>query len=356
VTCTGRCLPREPVPGPRGKHMPWSLRQAVFQLWCCARSTPAGSNPSTVAAVALAGARRQRRKLTAYFGVVPEACPICIEYEAVGRDADEFDRAFETKNWQAMGRLLESDEPVDRLVEPKHQWAEDARTVGALAAMCIGLVACLAPNKAADDGDFAERPEGAAAETEIRAEILTPEAREQLIVFLGCEEVDRVQAAVIALNYLTFDCGANAEALYHAGALPLLIKHMDSPVAGLRGAAASTSRHICVQHDDFREAFVSLGGMKGFVSQLDPQSDHSEMHDPEGSMLEAVWNLEDVTTDSQGNLIERYASLAAELGAIEKLTRLKKVGDSEVTPVAERVLAALAKVHQNGNGCHPKSR
>lgn len=264
--------------------------------------------------------------------------PICIEYEALGRDADEFDRAFETKSWQALGRLLESDQAVDRLMEPKHPWAEDPRTVGALAAMFIALLASVA----------------AGGDPEMKAEILTAEAKEQFIVFLGSEEIDRVQAAVIALNYLTEQCTANAEALYNAGALPLLIKHLDSPVGGLRGAAASTLRHICLESQEYCEAFMSLGGMKGFVNQLDPLSDHSEMLDPHLSMLEAVWNLEDVTTDHQGNLIERYAKLAAEQGAIEKLARLKKVGEEEVSSAADKVLTALTKVNINGNGCHPQ--
>lgn len=305
--------------------MPWSLRQAVYQLWCCARDT--SGSPSTTAAVALAGARRSRRKLTGVFGV--DMVPICIEYEALGGNADQFDQAFATKDMEALSRLLESDQAIEQLVEPKHVWAEDPRSVGALAATFLAFLASVAHSS---------------NDSELKAEILSAETQEQLVDFLGSDEPDRVQAAVIALSYLTDQCTANAHSLHEAGALPMLIRHLDSPVAGLRGAAASTLRHMCLESEECCEQFMKLGGMQGFVNQLDPLSDHCEF------MLEAVWNLEDITTDQDGNLIERYAQVAADKGALEKLARLKQFGEEEVSSAADKVLSALAQV-KNRNGC-----
>lgn len=298
--------------------MPFSLRQSIFQLWCCARAP--GGTPSTVATVALAGARRSQRKLTRAFR--SDMMLICVEYDSVGPDADEFDRAFETGSLPALALLLESDQVLERLVEPKHTWAEDPRTIGALAAVMFGLLASYAP----------------VGDSEYKAEILNSGATDQLVAFIGSEEPDRVQAAVIALSYLTAECTANARAVYDAGAAPLLIKHLDSLVAGLRGAAASTLRHICVENEACCESVMGLGGMKGFVSQLDPHLDHAEL------LLEAVWNLEDFTHDRDGNLIERYAKLAVEQGAVEKLQKLKAVDEEEVSGAADKVLCALQTV------------
>lgn len=304
--------------------MPWSLRQSVVQLWCCARAT--SGSVSGVAAVALAGARRDRRKCAGVFG--KEMAPICIEYEADCADADKFDRVFESRSLEALSELLESDAPIERLVEPKHPWAEDPRSIGALAAVHIALLASVAAN----------------ADPEYKAAILNAGAEERLVSFLGSEEPDRVQAAVVALSYLTDECAANACSLFDAGAVPLLIKHLESSVAGLRGAAASTLRHICIESEEYCKAFLNLGGMKGFVNLLDPAS--VNQFDPHRSMLEAVWNLEDVTTDPDGNVIEVNARLAVEHGAITKLEKLQVLDEEEVSGAADKLLSVLVQVRE----------
>merc|ERR1712032_1478540 len=113
----------------------------------------------------------------------------------------------------------------------------------------------------------------------------------------------------------------------------------------MRGAAASTLLHICTESEEYCEAFVEIGGLKGLVNQLDFPSDPS-LHNPRmmpDLMLEAVWNLEDVI-GPDGKLIERYAKLATEEGAVEKLERLRGIGNDEVKGAADKVLAALARV------------
>lgn len=292
--------------------MPWSLQQTAIQLWCCARASPGEHAPLTVG---LAGSTR--RNLTSIFG--KDMVPICIEYEASGQDADEFDRVFHMRTFEAFARLLDSEERLDRFVEPKHPWAEDPRTVGALAAVQLALLASVA----------------AYGDPEMKEEILSAGVTERLVAFLGADEPDRAQAAVIALSYLTDECSQNAHAIYEAGALPFLIKQLDSPVAGMRGAAASTLRHICMESEEYCKAFMDCGGLKGFVNQLDPHLDNADL------MLEAVWNFEDVTTDADGNLIEHYAKLAAEQGAVERLEQMRKVGEEEVSSAVEKVLCSL---------------
>lgn len=303
--------------------MPWSLQQAAVQLWCCARPGPAPA-PGQRDLVSV----QARRNLTSVFG--KEMVPICIEYESSGRDADDFDRAFHVNDIEALARLLDSEQRVDRFVEPKHPWAEDPRTVGALAAVQLALLASVA----------------AYGDPELKEAILDANgATERLLSFLGADEPDRAQAAVIALSYLTDECPQNAHAIYDAGALPVLIKHLDSPVAGMRGAAASTLRHICMENEEYCRAFMASGGLKGFVNQLDPHLDNADL------MLEAVWNFEDVTTDADGNMIESYAKLAIEQGALDKLEKLRKVGEEEVSGAADKVLRVLiAQTHDGRCG------
>lgn len=308
---------------------PWSLRQSIVQLWCCARTSAGAATGS----VALAGANRDRRKLAGIFGREQQV-PICIEYEASGPEADEFDRIFASKNLEALAGLLDYEAPIVHLIEPKHPWAEDPQSIGALAAVFIALLASVASN-----GD-----------PEFKAELLSAGgAAASLVAYLSDENADRVQAAVVALSYLTDECPVNAQAVFQAGALPPLVRQLDSPVAGLRGAAASTLRHICIENEVYCEAFVSLGGMRGFVNLLDPVG--VSQFDPNRSMLEAVWNLEDVTTGPDGRVVERWAKIAVENGALEKLEKLKSVGeDDEVCGAAEKVWMVLAQIQVNEHG------
>lgn len=258
--------------------------------------------------------------MTSVFG--KEMVPICIEYESNGTDADDFDRAFGATDFEALARLLDSEQRVERFVEPKHPWAEDPRTIGALAAVQLALLASVA----------------AYGDVEMKEELLSANGcAERLVTFLGADEPDRAQAAVIALSYLTDECSQNAHAIYDAGALPMLIKQLDSSmIAGMRGAAASTLRHICMERVEYKKAFVDSGGLKGFVNQLDPSLENADL------MLEAIWNFEDVITDADGNLIEVYAKLAVEQGALEKLGKLRQCEEEEVGTAAEKVLLALA--------------
>jgi len=292
--------------------MPWSLQQAAYQLWCCARPGPApnvGTQPIDA---------QNRRVLASVFG--QDEVLISIEYESRGPDADEFDRAFYIRDFEALARLLDSEQRVDRFVEPKHPWAEDPRTVGALAAVQLALMASVAAH--GDQG--------------MKIDILQATgATGRLIAFLVADEPDRAQAAVVALSYLTDECPPNAVAVYEAGAMEMLIGHLDSPVAGMRGAAASTLRHMCMVCEAYTQAFMASGGLKGFVSQLDPHLDNTDL------MLEAIWNLEDVITGPDGNLVEHYVKLAVDEGVLDKLEKFRSIGEDEVGGAAEKVLRSL---------------
>merc|ERR1719433_1670115 len=120
------------------------------------------------------------------------------------------------------------------------------------------------------------------------------------------------------------------------------MKHVDSPVAGMRAAAATTLRNLCMVNDDYRKKFVQLGGLIGLVGQLstspDPSLNHADVQ------LEAVLNLQDLIEDEDGGVIEEYALEAIKAGAEAKLENLMQADDEEVRTSAEEVLTSLANV------------
>ena len=120
----------------------------------------------------------------------------------------------------------------------------------------------------------------------------------------------------------------NVIAAYDAGALDLMLKLVDSSVAGERAAAATTLRNICVEDEKYRESFVKLGGIQALVNQLDTKPDPSLNH--ADVQLEAVLNLQDMVETEDGQTIAEYAKLAVKAGAIPKLQQLEKSDDEEV--------------------------
>lgn len=251
---------------------------------------------------------------------------ISIGYHSKGDDAEKFDKAFETNDLPAFVSLLSSEQAIESFDERMHPWAEDPKTVGALAGTQLAILASAAEKESQGDKSTKD---------EIRKAGAIP----PLVDFLKSDQQDRVQTAVVALSFLTADCKENTIAAYDAGALDLLLKHVDAPVAGMRAAAATTLRNICMEDEKYRHKFVDLGGIKALVNQLstvpDPSLNHADVQ------LEAVLNLQDMIETEDGNTIPEYANLALEAGAEPKLQELLKADDEEVRTSAQEVLVAL---------------
>lgn len=251
-----------------------------------------------------------------------------IGYHSKGDDAEKFDRAYEQNDLKAFVALLSSQQPIDSFDERMHPWAEDPKTVGALAGTQLAILASTAEK---------DNPS-------VKAQIGEAGAVPPLVAFLESDQQDRVQTAVVALSFLTAECSANTIAAYEAGAVPLLLRHMDSQVAGMRAAAATTLRNISMEKDEYRKQFVQLGGIKALVGMLsvspDPSLNHADVQ------LEAVLNLQDIIEHEEGEVIEEYALEAIKAGAEEKLKVLTHAEDDEVRNSAEEVLTSLARVRR----------
>jgi len=263
-----------------------------------------------------------RNSIAAYGGEKKRA--ISIGYHSRGDDAEKFDKAFETNDLKAFAALLQSKQVIESFEERMHPWAEDPKTVGALAGTQLAILASVAEK---------ENPR-------MKDDIREAGALPPLVEFLRSDEQDRVQTAVVGLSFLTAECPPNAVAAYKAGAMPLLLQHLDSSVAGMRAAAATTLRNICMESDEYRRKFADLGGIKGLVGQLqtnpDPALNHADVQ------LEAVLNLQDIILDEEENVIAEFAQLAIEAGAEEKLRKLMKADDEEVRSSAQEVLESIS--------------
>jgi len=266
---------------------------------------------------------KERKSVNAY-GDKKRA--ISIGYHSRGDDAAKFDKAFETNDLKAFVSLLASQQVIESFEERMHPWAEDPKTVGALAGTQLAILASVAEK---------DNPR-------VKDDIREAGAIQPLVEFLRSDQTDRVQTAVVALSFLTAECPQNAIAAYKAGAMQLLLKHLDSKVAGMRAAAATTLRNICMESEEYRRKFAELDGIKGLVAQLntspDPSLNHADVQ------LEAVLNLQDLIEDEGGSVIEEYAKHAIKAGAEDKLRKLMKADDEEVRSSAEEVLGSLQRI------------
>jgi hypothetical protein len=268
--------------------------------------------------------KQERKSLAGGYGAKPRA--LSIGYQSKGDDAEKFDKAYETNDYKGLVELLSSTTKIEAFEEKMHPWADDPRTVGALAGTQLAIQASLA------DGD----------NPNVKEEICKAGAIPPLVKFLRSNESDRVHTAVVALSFLTADCSSSTVAAYEAGAVELLLKHLSSDLTGMRAAAATTLRNICMENDEYRDKFVNMGGLDSLVKQLDvgPSSDPALPH--ADVQLEAILNLQDIIEDQDGNLIEKYAERARDAGAVRLLQLLLvNSDDEEVRASANEVLTLL---------------
>jgi hypothetical protein len=242
-----------------------------------------------------------------------------------GNDAEKLEKAYESNDYKGIVELLPSKTKIEVLQERMHPWADDPKTIGALAGTQLAIQASLAET----------------GSPSVKEEIFKAGAIPPLVGFLSSNETDRVHAAVVALRFLTADCSDNTTAAYEAGALKLLLQHIGSPPRGKRAAAATTLRNICMEKDEYRAEFVGLGGLDGLVEQLscDPAYD-SALPDVD-MQLEAILNLQDLIEDLDGTAIDSYVRKARDAGAVKLLQQLVLSESEEVRISATEVLTLL---------------
>eukprot|EP00927_Polykrikos_kofoidii_P086193 TRINITY_DN958_c0_g2_i2.p1 TRINITY_DN958_c0_g2~~TRINITY_DN958_c0_g2_i2.p1 ORF type:complete len:299 (-),score=54.95 TRINITY_DN958_c0_g2_i2:233-1129(-) len=252
---------------------------------------------------------------------------ISVAYQS-NDDAEKFDKAFVSHDLKAFVELLPSEQPIVPFQERMHPWAADPKTVGSLSGAQLAILASNSEK----------------SNPRVKDDMREAGAIEGLVELLKSNEQDRSETGAVALHFLTTECPENSTAAHKAGAMPPLLKHLESPVPGMRGAAATILRNICMESEEYRKEFVQMGDLKDLVNQL--------VSNPDPSMvladvqLEALLNLQDMLQGQDGTVIEEYAKLAIQAGAIDKLKRLCQAEDDEVRGIAAEIMADLAKIEK----------
>jgi len=152
------------------------------------------------------------------------------------QDNERFDTAVRTHDLQALVELLKSKQVIKPFEERLHPWAEDPKTIGCLAGAQLGMLV----SSAARDAEFSDN-----VDLHIKRDIRELGGLPLLVEFLQCDEWDRVQTAVAGLVLLTSECPPNAVAAYEAGAMPLLLQHLnDERRPTLRVTSQSSNYHL----------------------------------------------------------------------------------------------------------------
>jgi len=317
-----------PVRPTHSRRTMLAVFEQIFRQSVCCSSRGVSAVRRVLFGAGAAGSDKDVRCLDGDFGRDCKKTHVHIEYLSTGEDADRFDEAFRQSNLVGFVSLLASNQPVHRLLDPLHPWAEAPKTIGTLAAMQLALLASDVANE----------------DPEIRDSVREAGAVPPLVDFLRSDDDDRVQTAVVALNYLTCENTANAVAAYDAGAMPMLMKHCSSVVPGQCWAAASALCNMYMWNEEYRKEFVTLGGVYALLRQLDASLDLGEEHAEKHAevMLAALTNLEYFIMDVQEHIVyNEYCVLVAEHGALAKVEILLEADDEEVRKTAEQMLDML---------------
>jgi len=234
-------------------------------------------------------------------------------------DAKKFDAAFEKSDIKAFVGLLSSTQPIADFEENIHPWAEDPRTVGALAATQLAIMTSSDENKA-------------------KAKIGKAVAIPPLVYFLDSKEKDRQQCAIVALGELLQDSSENIKAAVDAGAIEKLLKHKDSQISEARQLVANTLRNIFVEDDDYREEFVEKGGISFYIKQLNAAAGAS---DDTEAQLDAVLNLLDLLEDDKQQVIPEYVDDVKKAGVESKLQSMLHTDEDELKDSIEDLLEVI---------------
>eukprot|EP00928_Gymnodinium_smaydae_P034348 TRINITY_DN24360_c1_g6_i1.p1 TRINITY_DN24360_c1_g6~~TRINITY_DN24360_c1_g6_i1.p1 ORF type:complete len:272 (-),score=35.61 TRINITY_DN24360_c1_g6_i1:187-1002(-) len=241
-----------------------------------------------------------------------------------GPDAAKLDRAFEAKDMATMVALLSSTEIVELSEAKTHPWAVNPRTIGTLAS--VKITQTISENGFNADlySSFVRKLDGI----------------KTLVEFLKSEAVDRVQYGVDALRILTNEDRDNATEAREAGAMELLLPHLESNVLGMAAAVSRTLRNLYIADVECRREFANLGGIAGVVNYIISITDNDDI------LLEALLDLQDLIQSDVRETIPELSTKAVEHGVIEKFQMLAKLTDDGDVRKAIEALLGIFKCVQ----------
>eukprot|EP00919_Chromeraceae_sp_WS-2016_P010632 GHVR01024818.1.p1 GENE.GHVR01024818.1~~GHVR01024818.1.p1 ORF type:complete len:292 (+),score=72.72 GHVR01024818.1:101-976(+) len=234
-----------------------------------------------------------------------------------GDDCEKFNSAFASNDIKEMIRLLSSKQSVDPLEEPLHPWAEQPKTVGALAATQLAFLA------------NADNQSGTKTNKD---EIRKQGGIEALVTYLDSTEQDRYESGVVSLSFLSLESDITCHMLLELDIIEKLSKLFRSKKENMRSAIGCTLRNVYVLNEDTRRKFIKEGALKEFIDLL-------KLSDTEGSIdmiFEALFNVDDLITVNN-EVVPEFADALKAAGVLPLLTALYSCPDAEVVDLARSI-------------------
>eukprot|EP00919_Chromeraceae_sp_WS-2016_P010631 GHVR01024817.1.p1 GENE.GHVR01024817.1~~GHVR01024817.1.p1 ORF type:complete len:261 (+),score=71.58 GHVR01024817.1:108-890(+) len=195
-----------------------------------------------------------------------------------GDDCEKINSAFMSNDIKEIIILLDSNQPVDALEDPLHKWAEQPKTVGAMAATQLAFLANV-DNRSSTKTN--------------KDEIIKQGGIEALVTYLDSTEQDRYEIAVVALSFLSLESDKIfQDKLLYLNIISQLSQLFRSEKQNMRNAVGCTIRNLYVLNEESRRYFIEDGPLKDFLDLL-------KLSDTEGSIdmiFEALFNVDDLIT------------------------------------------------------------
>lgn len=247
--------------------------------------------------------------------------------KGIPSDLDRFDEAYAKDDIVTLIELVPSEEPFEQSTdEHLHPWAASPKTVGALASTQLAALA------STDDMDIKEKIKSAGA-------------IQVLIQQLDSNHQDRVDAALVALSFLSIDFTKACVGMFEANIFPHLIRLLRSSKVGVKAAAAQTARNIYVLEVRYRRAFREVGGCQPLVDLLDFQSEDEQDSNNNSLDLqfEAIYHIDDFIMFNGEEVADCVAAIKG-CSAARKLNVLQNVkGNDDICEAAHQLYLRLAE-------------
>ncbi|CRG98943.1 armadillo-domain containing rhoptry protein, putative [Plasmodium relictum] len=236
-------------------------------------------------------------------------------------DILRFDKAYDENDVQEFVNLCSSTCEIEKLEDRMHPWAADPKTIGALSATQLAILA------------------SKENEPHYKDAIREADGIPVLINLLKSHELDRIHASVVALSFLSVDNVKNCICMFENGALPYLISGMKSNIDGMKAACAQTCRNIFVLDKKYKKEFLKLGGIAQLVNLLELSSNYDDSQ-PLYTQLEAIYHLEDFILND-GDEIPEFLEAVKNSNAINNLKNLQQCPEQDLAEASNVLLLRL---------------
>lgn len=247
-----------------------------------------------------------------------------------GRDAEKFDEAFLNMDVHGFTDLLSSTGTCEQaqLDEiPDHPWAVKPRSVGALAATQLAVIA--------------------SADVDNAASIREAGAIKALVSFLQVRtSEDKRDAAVVLLVFLSSVDEESCQELGQKNVLPDLLRILGDKQQhrGLRAAISTVLVNVVLEHQGAASRFIREEGAVQLLSACDTVGCR-DLQDEEPFLLEIVENMLELAEADEDNTSSKYLpglrkAASANPHALSYLAR--KLPESEVEAAADRLVEKLS--------------